>query len=74
MEITAKQLQRILNGKDGKVQRNAWELDVAIAMKDALRSGDLFVPQSKQHVSFWDLMLDQHHWQATREAAYTELQ
>lgn len=47
---------------------------MAIAMKDALRSGDLFVPQSKQHVSFWDLMLDQHHWQATREAAYTELQ
>ena len=68
------ELQRILNGKDGKLQRNAWELGVAIAMKDALRSGDLFVPQSKQHVSFWDLMLDQHHWQATREAAYTELQ
>ncbi|ERT10534.1 hypothetical protein O185_24290 [Photorhabdus temperata J3] len=43
-------------------------------MKDALRSGDLFVPQSKQHVSFWELMLDQHHWQATREAAYVELQ
>ncbi|EJG8054825.1 Tn3 family transposase, partial [Escherichia coli] len=68
------ELQRILKGKDGKLQRNAWELGVAIAMKDALRSGDLFVPQSKQYVSFWDLMLDPHHWQATREGVYSALQ
>ena len=26
-------------------------------IKDALRSGDLYLPQSKQHVSFWDLTL-----------------
>ncbi len=43
-------------------------------MKEALRSGDLFIPKSKQHVSFWDLMLNQHRWQDTREAAYEDLQ
>lgn len=43
-------------------------------MKDALRSGDLFVPKSKQHVSFWDLMLNPHRWEDTREAAYEDLQ
>ena len=69
-----KELRRPLKGKDGKVQRNAWELGVAVAIKEALRSGDLFIPKSKQHVSFWDLMLNQHRWQDTREAAYENLQ
>lgn len=69
-----KELRRSLKGKDGKIQRNAWELGLAIAMKEALRSGDLFLPKSKQHVSFWDLMLDQPRWQDTREAAYADFQ
>jgi TnpA family transposase len=47
---------------------------VAIAIKDALRSGDLFVPKSKQHVSFWDMMLNPHRWQDTRGTAYESLQ
>lgn len=68
------ELWRALKDKDGKVQRNVWELGVAMAMKDALRSGDLFVPKSRQHVSFWDLMLNQHRWQDTREVAYEHLQ
>ncbi|MGI2030257.1 hypothetical protein [Endozoicomonas acroporae] len=41
-----KELQRCLKGEDGK-QRNAWELGFAMAMREALRSGDLFVPKSK---------------------------
>jgi len=58
-----KELRRCLKGKNGKIQRKAWELGVAMAMKEALRSGDLYVPKSKQHVSFWDLMLNQHRWE-----------
>uniref|UniRef100_UPI001F02CEC4 Tn3 family transposase n=1 Tax=Xenorhabdus sp. Sc-CR9 TaxID=2584468 RepID=UPI001F02CEC4 len=69
-----RELRRSLKGKEGKIQRNAWELGVAIAIKDALRSGDLFIPKSKQHLSFWDLMLNQHHWQDTRNSAYYDLQ
>lgn len=69
-----KELRNSLQGKDGKIQRSAWELGLAMAMKEALRSGDLFVPKSKQHVSFWDLMLNPYRWQDTREAAYTDLQ
>jgi hypothetical protein len=69
-----KELRRCLKDKNGKIQRNAWELGVAMAMKEALRSGDLFVPKSKQHVSFWDLMLNQHRWEDIREAAYEDLQ
>lgn len=69
-----KELRRSYRDKDGKIQRNAWELSIAIAMKEGLRSGDLYLPQSKQHVSFWDLMLDNYRWQDTREASYGELQ
>jgi TnpA family transposase len=43
-------------------------------MKDALRSGDLYLPQSKQHVSFWDFMLSDSRWQDLEETSYTTLQ
>jgi len=69
-----KELRRSFKGKDGKIQRNSWEMGVAIAIKEALCSGDLFVPKSKQHVYFWDLMLNRHRWQDARETAYKEPQ
>ncbi len=28
-----------------------------LALRDAFRSGDLYIPESKQHVSFWDLLI-----------------
>lgn len=69
-----KELRRSYKDKDGNIKRNAWELGLAIAMKEALRSGDLYLPQSKQHVSFWNLLLDEQNWQDNREASYEELQ
>ena len=44
-----------------------------MAMKDSLRSGDLFVPQSKQHVSFSNFMVNEALWAEDRETAYREL-
>lgn len=55
-DFVPKELRRILKNPTGGLNRNAWEMGLALAMKDALRSGDLYLPQSKQHVSFWDLM------------------
>ena len=49
-------------------------MGLALAMKDALRSGDLYLPQSKQHVSFWDLTLNEPNWDETKHTVYTELQ
>lgn len=46
------ELRRSYKDKDGNIKHNAWELGLAIAMKEALRSGDLYLPRSKQHVSF----------------------
>ena len=69
-----KELRRALKDQDGKVNRNAWEMGLALAMKDALRSGDLYLPQSKQHVSFWDLTLNETRWQEVKTSSFDELQ
>ncbi len=69
-----KELQRVLKNEDGNINRNAWEMGLALAMKDALRSGDLYLPQSKKHVSFWSFMLSDTHWEKVKDSAYIELQ
>jgi TnpA family transposase len=69
-----KELLRSYKDKDGKIRRNAWELGLSAAMKDALRAGDLYLAKSKQHTSFGELILDEHRWQEIRENAYEELQ
>lgn len=69
-----KELLRSYKDKEGKIRRNAWELGLAVAMKEALRSGDLFLAKSKQHTAFGELILDENSWQAIRDNAYGELQ
>jgi TnpA family transposase len=68
------ELYRALRDQTGNINRNAWETGLALAIKDALRSGDLYLPQSKHHVSFWDLTLSETRWQEVRTTSYTALQ
>ena len=49
-------------------------MGLALAIKDALRSGDLYLPQSKHHVSFWDLTLSDPRWQEVKTSACATLQ
>jgi hypothetical protein len=67
-------LRRALKDPTGQLNRNAWEMGLALAIKDALRSGDLYVPQSKQHVSFWDLTLSDTRWQEVKTSACDALE
>lgn len=73
-DFVPKELRRLLTKSDGTVNRNAWEMGLAFAIKDALRSGNLYLPQSKQHISFWDLMLSETRWQQLRIASFDDLQ
>ena len=43
------------------------------AARDALRAGSLFLAESRNHVSFWNLVYDDRKWQQTREQAYQRL-
>lgn len=73
-DFVPKELRRALKDQAGNLNRNAWEMGLALAIKDALRSGDLYLPLSKQHVSFWDLTLSETRWQEVRTSSFTELQ
>ena len=63
-----------LSETDGTLDRCTWELGLAVAVRDGLRSGDVFLPESRRHVSFPNLVYDPLRWQAERDDAYTELQ
>jgi TnpA family transposase len=67
-----KDLRRSLKDTSGEINRNFWEIGLAIAVKDALRSGDLYLPLSRQHVSFWELMLNDDQWKETKDNFFTE--
>jgi TnpA family transposase len=43
-------------------------------MCDALRSGDLYLEESRHHVSFWNLVHGTERWERERAAAYVELE
>jgi TnpA family transposase len=59
--------------EDGKVDRRIWEISLAYAIRDALRAGNLFLPASRQHVSFWNLVYDNRRWRECRSDAYRQL-
>lgn len=73
-DFVPKELRRALKNQAGTLNRNAWEMGLALAIKEGLRSGDLYLPQSKQHVSFWDMMLSESRWQQIRTSSFEELQ
>ncbi len=58
---------------DGTIDRSLWEIALALAVRDALRSGDLYLPESRRHVSFWNLLTDECQWTEQRESAYAAL-
>jgi TnpA family transposase len=51
----------------------SWELALAFAIRDALRSGDLYLAESRHHVSFWNLVQTSEQWAERRASAYIEL-
>lgn len=54
-------------------RRALWEIALAFAIRDALRSGDLFIATSRRHVSFWNLVMGEREWADTRQDAYARL-
>ncbi len=59
--------------QNGKVDRRIWEVALALAVRDALRAGSLYLTESREHVSFWNLIYDSRNWQEHRPQAYQQL-
>jgi TnpA family transposase len=58
---------------DGELDRRVWVIALSQAVRDALRAGDLYLPRSRHHVSFWNLVYDEKRWAAERKDAYGAL-
>jgi TnpA family transposase len=59
--------------KTGRADRRLWELALAIALREAFRSGGIFIPQSRHHVSFSNLIYNEQQWDQDRTTAYAQL-
>lgn len=60
---------------DKKVGFNykSWELGLFFAVRKALGSSRLYIPQSKNHREFWAPLYEKTAWMANRSATYEEL-
>ena len=65
--------RKFLLREDGQIDRRIWEIALSLALRDALRSGDLYLPESRRHVSFWNLVYDEGQWAQARRGAYEQL-
>ncbi len=63
----------VLRDARGRLRRSVWETALALAIRDALRSGDLHLPDSRRHAGFWSLVLDERLWATARAGAYADL-
>jgi hypothetical protein len=68
-----KELRRVLKNKKGQLNRNAWEIGLALAIKENLRSGNLCIPKSKEFISFWKMLLDNRQWEKEQKTIYESI-
>jgi TnpA family transposase len=59
--------------KDENIKRNLLEIGIANAIKEAFRSGDIFIESTNKHVSFWNLVYKEFDWKKRREESYRKL-
>lgn len=73
IEFVPNAWRNVLTRKDGSFDRRVWEFSLCLAIRDALRSGDLYLPGSRHHISFWKLAYNEQQWKEKRKQAYIEL-
>ena len=54
----------------GPLRQHTWEIAVGIGVRDHLRSGDLYLSESRKHGQFWNLVYDQAQWAQDRPKGY----
>lgn len=72
LDFTTKALRQAIVA-DGKIDARLWEVALAGAVRDALHAGDLYLAESRHHVSFWNLVHGPETWAEARETAYDDL-
>lgn len=65
--------RKLIKDETGKIDWRLWVIAVSLAVRDALRAGTLYLPTSRRHVSFWNLVYSEKQWREEREQSYVEL-
>lgn len=55
------------------IDRKTWEIALAMELKEAFKSSDVFLPESRNHIAFCNLGYNPETWMKKRETAYVEL-
>ena len=67
VDFVASNLRASLRSADGSPKQRTWEIALGLAVRDKLRSGDLYLAESRKHGQFWNLVYEDSRWNAERE-------
>ncbi len=73
LEFVASNLRTPLRSKEGGPKQRTWEIALGLAVRDKLRSGDLYLSESRKHGQFWNLVYEDARWVEERAQGYTRL-
>ncbi|MFQ6116107.1 MAG: Tn3 family transposase [bacterium] len=59
--------------EDGTLDKHYYELCILTSLKDALRSGDIWVEGSRRYTDIKNYLFDDDHWEANKEKYYEQL-
>lgn len=59
--------------KSGQLNRKAWEIGLCFAVRKGLRTGNLYLPQSRYYRDFWDPLYNTQQWKQEKAIHYKEL-
>ena len=71
--FVASHLRTPLRDVHGSLKQGTWEIALGLAVRDRLRSGDLYLSESRRHGQFWNLVYEDSRWAGEREQGYARL-
>lgn len=73
VDFVAPNLRVPLRSADGTLKQRTWEIALGLAVRDNLRSGNLYLAESRKHGQFWNLVYEDSLWNAERDKGYARL-
>ncbi|MHB1959977.1 MAG: hypothetical protein ACYCO5_13210 [Acidobacteriaceae bacterium] len=73
VDFVAPNLRAPLRSADGALKQRTWEIALGLAVRDNLRSGNLYLAESRKHGQFWNLVYEDALWNAERDKGYARL-
>ena len=65
--------KKALYKKPGELNRKAWEIGLCFAIKKGLRTGNLYLPQSRYYRDFWAPLYNPEEWEKEKTIHYKAL-